>query len=245
MLSNEFRTGVIKPVECFKEGWEIIKSDYWMLFVITLVGALIGGVSFYVLLGAMSCGIYYCYIRKIDGAPSVSFDDLFKGFKYFMPSLLATVIIVVPIFLVFGIMYVPLIMATAMGARLSQSEMMSLLGGALIVEIIVAFFMVCLHTLLIFTFPLIIDRNLSAIDAIKTSARAVLKNLGGVVGLIGVSFVLSIVGYLALCIGLYFAIPIIVAGFAVAYRKVFPNLNAPNANNPPPPNAFRGAGNYN
>jgi uncharacterized membrane protein len=245
MLPNEFRTGVIKPVECFKEGWEIIKSDYWMLFVITLVGAMIAGVSFYVLLGAMSCGIYYCYIRKIDGSPAVSFDDLFKGFKYFMPSLLATILIVVPIFLVIGIVYVPFIMAAVMGARLSQGEMMSLMGGALIVEIFVAFFMVCLHTLLIFTFPLIIDRNLSAIEAVKTSARAVLKNMGGVVGLIGVSFVLSIVGYLALCIGLYFVIPIIVAGFAVAYRKVFPNLDLPNGNNPPPPNAFRGAGNYN
>lgn len=245
MLPNEFRTGVIKPVECFKEGWEIIKSDYWMLFVITLVGALIGGVSFYVLLGAMSCGIYYCYIRKIDGAPSVTFDDLFKGFKYFMPSLLATILIVVPIFVVVGIIYVPIIMAAAMGSKLSQSELTTMMLGAFAVEIIVAFFMICLQTLLLFTFPLIIDRNLSAVAAIKTSARAVLKNLGGVVGLIGVSFVISIVGYLALCIGLYFVIPIIVAGFAVAYRRVFPNLNAPNANNPPPPNAFRGAGNYN
>lgn len=245
MSPNEFRTGVIKPVECFKEGWEIIKSDYWMLFVITLVGALIGGVSMYVLLGAMMCGIYYCYLRKIDGAPSVSFDDLFKGFKYFMPSLLATILIVVPIFLVVGIIYVPLIMAAAMGSKLSQSELTAMMFGAFAVEIIVAFLMVCLHTLLLFTFPLIIDRNLSAFAAIKTSARAVLKNLGGVAGLIGVSFVLTIIGYLALCIGLYFVIPIVMAGFAVAYRKVFPNLNSSNANNPPPPNAFRGAGNYN
>jgi hypothetical protein len=245
MLPNEFRTGVIKPVECFKEGWEIIKSDYWMLFVITLVGALIGGVSMYVLLGAMMCGIYYCYLKKIDGAGPVSFDDLFKGFSYFTPSLVATILIVVPIFLVLGIFYVPFILAMAMGPRLSQGEMMSLLGGAFVVEIIGAFLMVCFHTLLMFTFPLIIDRNLSSLDAIKTSARAVLKNMGGVVGLIGVSFVLSIVGYLALCIGLYFVIPIMMAGFAVAYRKVFPNLNSTNANNPPPPNAFRGAGNYN
>lgn len=245
MSPNEFRTGVIKPVECFKEGWEIIKSDYWMLFVITLVGALIGGVSMYVLLGAMMCGIYYCYLRKIDGSPSVSFDDLFKGFKYFMPSLLATILIVVPIFLVVGIIYVPLIMAAAMGSKLSQSELTAMMFGAFAVEIIVAFLMVCLHTLLLFTFPLIIDRNLSAFAAIKTSARAVLKNLGGVAGLIGVSFVLTIIGYLALCIGLYFVIPIVMAGFAVAYRKVFPNLNSSNANNPPPPNAFRGAGNYN
>ncbi len=48
MNNTEFRTGVIKPVECVKEGWELIKSEYWLLFAITLVGALIGGVTMYV-----------------------------------------------------------------------------------------------------------------------------------------------------------------------------------------------------
>jgi uncharacterized membrane protein len=72
-----------------------------------------------------------------------------------------------------------------------------------------------------------------------TSARAVLKNIGGVVGLIVVNFGLVFLGYLALCIGIYFVIPIIIAGQLVAYRRVFPRLNPPNFN-PPPPNIYRG-----
>src|SRR5215204_2442694 len=40
MTNTEFKTGVIYPVECVKEGFELIKKDYWLLFAILLVGAL-------------------------------------------------------------------------------------------------------------------------------------------------------------------------------------------------------------
>ena len=66
MLNTDFKVGVIHPVECYKEGWELIKDQYWLLFGITLVGAMIGGASLYILFGAMICGIFYCYFQKID-----------------------------------------------------------------------------------------------------------------------------------------------------------------------------------
>jgi uncharacterized membrane protein len=84
-----------------------------------------------------------------------------------------------------------------------------------------------------------VDRNLSGFQAMKTSARAVWKNMGGVVGLILVNFVLVFLGYLALCVGIYFVIPIMIAGNAVAYRKVFPTPSAQNFN-PPSPQFYRG-----
>jgi hypothetical protein len=43
-----------------------------------------------------------------------------------------------------------------------------------------------------------------------------------VAGLFGVGFVVALVGYLALCIGIYLALPLILASTAVAYRKIFP-----------------------
>lgn len=239
---TEFKTGVIRPVECFKEGWELIKDQYWLLWAITIVGVLIGGVSMYIALGAMICGIYYCYFQKIDGQP-VAFDSLFKKFgAYFLPSLIVIIIIMVPTFFVVGIIYTPFIMAAVMGSKLSQDELMGLMAGAFTIEIIFAIVMVCVHTLLIFTFPLIVDRNLSAVQAMKTSARAVLKNIGGVVGLMVVGFGICLVGYLLLCIGIYLVIPIIFAGNIVAYRKVFPPINSGNLNVPPPPGSFQDAG---
>lgn len=244
MNKAEFNTGVIRPVECFKEGWELIKSDYWLLFAISLVGGLIGGFSMYILLGAMCCGIYFCFLQKIDTG-TVSFDNLWKGFSFFLPSLLVTILIVVPMLIVYGIIYVPIIFAAAMGTKLSPDEFMSLFFGAVAVDIVFAFIIVCFHTLLMFSFPLIVDRNLPAFQAISTSARAVLKNLGGVVGLIAVSMLLSVLGILTCGIGFYFLMPILLAGFTVAYRKVFPSLENEFYTQPPPPNAFSGAGRYN
>jgi len=217
----EFQTGVIKPVECVKEGFELIKSDYWILFAAIFVAGLIGAFTLYILMGAMTCGLFYLYLRKIDGNP-VSFDDLWKGFGWWLPGLIVCVFIFVPMFIVYGVIYVPIIMAAVMGPNLSQDELIGLLIGAFSVDLIFVIIMVCFHTLLMFSFPLIVDRNLSAVKAMTTSARAVLKNMGGVVGLILVNFGLVLVGELAFCVGVYFVIPVLIAGNAVAYRRVFP-----------------------
>src|ERR1041385_1083243 len=107
----EFRTHVIKPVECVKEAWEIIKPDYWLLFAITLVGVLIGGMTLYILLGGMVCGIYYVYLKKIDSRGPVVFDELWKGMSWILPGLIVTAFIIVPMLVVYGFIYVPLILA--------------------------------------------------------------------------------------------------------------------------------------
>jgi len=241
MAETEFRTGVIRPVECLKEGWELIKDQYWLLFGITIVGAMIGGASLYIVLGAMLCGIFDCYIRKIDGKP-VQFDDLFKGFDYFTPSLLLVAIIVLPTIVFMAIMYLPIVMAIILGANLGEDKLLTFGVSAIIVDVVVAVLMTCFHTLVMFSFPLLVDRKLSAPDAVRTSARAVWGNLSGVAGLYGVGFLLSIAGFLLCFVGVYLTIPIIIAGNVVAYRKIFPS--GENRNQPPPPDAYQGAGSY-
>ncbi|MGH9818655.1 MAG: hypothetical protein ACRD43_00695 [Pyrinomonadaceae bacterium] len=234
MQNTEFQTGAIKPLECLNEAWALIKDDYWLFFAIVLVGALIGGMTFYVLIGAMVCGIFLCFFTKIDTG-RVSFDDLWKGLSFFMPSLLAVIVIVVPVVIwivvLFATIYGPLITAAVMGPKVGPNELLAVFGGALLVDIIVAIFMVCFHTLLMFTFPLIVDRRLSSWVAIRTSARAVLKNIGGVAGLFALNFAITLVGELAFCIGIYFAIPVVFAVNAVAFRKVFPRLPASSFSN--------------
>lgn len=239
MNNENFTVGQISPIDCYKEGWALIKSDYWLMFAIAIVGGLIGGITLYVLLGAMACGIFICYLRKIDTG-TVSFDDLWKGFSYFKPSLIVLLVIVVPMIIVYGLLYVPVIMAMTMGSKLSQDEFMGIMIGAFAVDSVVLLVMVCFHTLLMFSFPLIVDKNLPGMEAMKLSAKAVWKNLGGVAGMIGVYFVLVILAAMLTCgLGLYFLLPILVAGFTVAYRKVFPAMKQGNFE-PPPPNAYQG-----
>jgi len=234
----EFNRGVIKPIECAKEGFELIKSDYWLLLAISLVGGLIGGISMMIVAGAMTCGIYYAYLKKIDGH-SVQFDDLWKGFQWFVPGLVLMILICLPLIVIYAVIFIPFFLSASMGGRLSQDELMALLIGSLAIEFVLALIMVALHTLLIFSFPLIVDRNLGVIAAITTSAKAVMANLGGCIGLILVNFVLIIAGYLAFCVGVYFVLPIIVAANVVAYRKVFPSLDD-RSHEPPPVSAYGG-----
>ncbi len=244
MTDTDFKTGVIRPVEIFKEGWELIRSQYWLLFGIAFVGALIGAFSMYILLGAMMCGIYFCYLQKIDGS-NVSFENLWKGFDKLLPGLIVTILIIVPLFLVYIIIYIPIILAAVMGPKLSSDELGQMFIGAIAVDLVLVVLMTCFHTLLIFAFPLIIDRNLGAWQSILLSSKAVWHNLSGIAGMLGVAFVAVIpVSILTCGIGAYLLMPIMLAGYALAYRKIFPALNNQNYN-PPPPDAYRGAGSYN
>jgi hypothetical protein len=233
MRDEEFRRGVVRPIECIKEGFEIIRSDYWLLFAIWLVGGIIGSVTLLIAAGAMTCGTVYCYLKKIDGEP-VSFDDLWKGLQWFLPGLIVMLVIVVPMVVIYLVLYLPIIMSAVMGSRMSETELLSMLLAALVIDLVLIVIMVCAHTLLIFTFPLIVDRGMGAVRAMTTSARAVWANLGGVAGLYGVMFLMMLAGQLALCVGTYFVIPIIIAGNVVAYRKVFPREGGRMLPSPPP-----------
>jgi len=220
-----FNAGAISPIECAREGWALIKDEYWLLFGISIVGALIGGLSLYVLIGSMICGIFYCYLKKIDGK-TVSFDDLWIGFKFFWPSLVLTLAIVVPLvgfmLLMFVTIYLPIITAAVMGDKADGGVILSTFIIGFVIDIVFAIVMICIHSLLIFAFPLVVDKGISSWDAMKLSARAVMKNLVGIGGLIVVNFCLALLGELACGFGLYFVIPIITATNVVAYRKVFP-----------------------
>lgn len=246
-MTEEFKTGVIKPVECMKEGWELIKDQYWMFFGITFVGMLIGSVvPFGIILGAMYCGIYYTMMQKMDGRP-FEFADVFKGFNYFGASLVATLIFIIPIFVFTIITWISMasVMYTMMDSHGGDptAAVFTLYGVMFGEGLVFAIILSCIHAFIIFTYPLIVERNLSGIEAFKLSSRAAWNNLGGVVGLILTEFVLGLLGYLVCAVGVYFTIPIMFAGVLVAYRKVFPAQHN-FAQTPPPPNAYTDAGRY-
>ena len=237
MTVPEFKTGVIRPVEVYKEAWAIMKDDFWLIFAITLVGMLIGSVVPVVLVGPMMCGIYLCLLDKIDGRKP-SFDRLFKGFNYFMPGLIVALVVMVPLIVFIIAIYVPLIAIAVAGQAMSEDAVLPFIAGVLLMELVVAVVMTIFHSLLIFAFPLIVDRGLSGIEAVKLSARAVWANRSGVAGLFCVGILVAIVGYLALCIGIYIALPVLIMAMAVAYRKIFPATETSTFG--PPPGAYQG-----
>src|SRR5437016_9163600 len=105
-----FRTGVIKPVECVKEGWALIKDQYWLFLGVVFVGFFIASAVPLVLIGPMMVGIYLCLLRRMRGEP-VEFGTLFKGFDYFAQGLIAALIQAIPMVIVIVPMYVLMFVA--------------------------------------------------------------------------------------------------------------------------------------
>ena len=235
---SEFRAGVVSPVECLKEGWALIKNQYWLFLGISVVGVLIACVFAIVLMGPMMCGIYLCLFQQMRGE-QVSFDRLFKGFDFFGESVIATliqmipgVIIAIPVYLIMG---VGIWASASAGTRGGEGAAMAGIFVTIIVDFVVIMLLsVVLGVFFMFTFPLIVDRKLSGVDAVKTSVRAAMANFGGVLGLALLNALLSICGMLACYVGAFFIMPITLTAHAIAYRRVFPALPQ-NVESPPPP----------
>lgn len=246
---DEFKIGVIRPIECFKEGWELIKDRYWLFFGITFVGMLIGGlIPFGIGIGAAFCGIYYCMFQKMRGQ-KVVFDDLFKGLNYFVPGLVASLVIIVPIvisvILIYGSMIAIFFASTDSRGRLDESVIWTLMG-TMIAEMLVMWLVIgTIHVFLIFAYPLIVERNMKGWDAFRLSARAAWANLGGAVGLILCEFAMGLAAYVVTFfifgLGVYLVMPIMFAGVLIAYRKVFPPVQDDNFNRPPHPGFYQNA----
>ncbi len=92
----------------------------------------------------------------------------------------------------------------------------------------------------IFVYPLIVDRKLSAIDAIKLSFRAALSNFWRLLGMVLLTSLMSAIGVLACYIGAFLVMPIGYAAIVKAYEQVFGlDEGVGFANVPPPPPDFR------
>ena len=228
-----FNRGVVRPMECLRGGWELIKEKYWLFLGITAVGMLIGSFGpMAILLGPMMCGIYLCMLARLRGEP-VGFELLFKGFDYFAQSVIATLIQVVPVMLLLMPVYLIFFflfmsrMTPSRGRRrgappIDPSEFFPLFIIMFVVIFVLGLLASLISVFFIFSYPLIVDRRLSALDSIKTSVKAVRANYGGVLGLLGLNILLGIVGMLFCYVGAFLAMPVGLAAWAVAYRRVFP-----------------------
>jgi hypothetical protein len=240
--NTQFRTGVIKPVECVKEGWALIKDQYWLFLGIVFVGILVGSAVPIVLIGPMMVGIYLSFFRRMRGEP-VEFGTLFKGFDYFAQSLIAALIQMIPMVVVLIPSYIIFfaVMFTSMprNGRMEPDDAsrfaITILGTEAVFLVIILTVAIVVGIFFMFTFPLIADRNMSGLDAIKLSIKAGKANFGGILSLLLVNMGLGIIGVLCCYVGVFFLMPVSFASYAIAYRRVFPEISQTFASPPPPP----------
>jgi uncharacterized membrane protein len=70
------------------QGWELVKSDLTAYLVMSLLFVVLNAVLPIVLQGALSAGMQIAALKKIHGR-RIEFADMFKGFNFFVPTLVA------------------------------------------------------------------------------------------------------------------------------------------------------------
>jgi uncharacterized membrane protein len=227
-----FQTVPIRPVDCLKEAAQVVGDQYWLFVGICAVGWIIGcAAPFGILLGPMMCGIYLCYFKRMRGE-RIAFELLFKGFDYFVQSLIATLIlmgvmmvIVIPLYILFFAGFFGLAMAAQDGNEgAAAAGFFAMCGLFYFLMLVVSLLM---GTLFAFVYPLMVDRGLEAVPALKTSLKAVRANLGGMLGLVLLISLISLVAACFCYVPVIFVLPITFGAIALAYRKVFPDTIAP------------------
>ncbi len=239
----EFRRKAVEPVVCIKAGWNLIKNQYWLFVGITVVGILVGSVvPFGILLGPMMCGIYLT-LFKTKRAQPIEFGDLFKGFDYFGDSLIATLLHLVPILVIFVpsyiVFYIGLIFMMPRNGEPDPTALFSFFGLFVIFWLVMMVILIIVSVGFTFAYPLIVDRRLSGLNAVKLSIKAGMANFWQLLGMLLLNGLVSFVGLLFCYVGAFLVLPITFAAIATAYEQVFglvegglqPNL-------PPPPPTF-------
>jgi len=74
------------------EGWRLVKADLGNYVLLALVFSVLSSAVPLIIQGPMIAGFHIFTIKKLTGRPA-EFADLFKGFNYFVPTLVASLVI--------------------------------------------------------------------------------------------------------------------------------------------------------
>ena len=212
------------------------------------VGLLIGSaVPLGILMGPMMCGMFLSFFKQMRREP-VEFGTLFKGFDYFGPGVVATLLHMLPIMAVvipaYFLFYVGMIFsmaASGAGDEPNPAPMLAMFVMFGIFWVVILVLIVIISIGFTFAHPLIVDRKMQGFDAVKLSFKAAMANFWRLLGMAMLTFVLNIAGMLLCYVGVFLVLPIGYAAIAVAYNQVFGLRNPEDvlpSDLPPPPPVF-------
>ena len=240
----EFKRNAVEPMECLKAGWSLVGNQYWLFVGMTAVGWIIGyAAPFGLLMGPMMCGMFLALFQKRRGQP-LEFGVLFKGFDYFGDSVVATLLHAAPILVIVVPLYIGfvglMVFIPQAGNEPDASVMLGLFGAFMVFWFVLMVLLVIVSVGFIFAYPLIVDRKLSGLNAVKLSIKAAMANFWRLLGLMLINGILNFVGMMLCGFGLFFVLPVTLSAIAIAYEQVF-ELADVQPNLPPPPPTFAGS----
>lgn len=190
----------VKFGEWIEKGFGLYKRNIILLILATFIALVLSAASLGILAGPMAVGLYLITLGLLDGKePKPEVGDLFKGFAFFLNSLL--------FFIVWGV----IIMVGYTVLRIFP----------LIGDLAASVFAFAVQALLIFALFLIGDQHMDFWPASMESIDKVKRNFWPFLGLIVVSSVIGGIGAIAFGIGVIVTLPIHICIITVAYRDVY------------------------
>jgi hypothetical protein len=236
---------------CLSRGWALVKNNFSVLFVGTLVYLLIEGVIGglaqvpfvgalfsvvnLVISGPLLAGVFYLFLRVLRSEPA-EVGDIFHGFRrafgqLFLGTLIPSLLVgacLLPFIVLVLWKLTPLmgLMANLHADAMPDPETLATLTSVLLPCLPVLLFCAIPATYLAvcwkFTLPLILDQGLDFWTAMKLSRQRVHQHWWLVFGLLILISLLNFAGLCLCCVGVLFTLPVGYAALMIAYETIFP-----------------------
>lgn len=184
-----------------RRGYELYKDNITTLLVATLLAGILTMFTLGILAGPMMAGLAMITLGLIDKKqPKPEIGDLFKGFNFFVPSLL---------------FFIAFFAAMMIGSVI--------LGIIPILGLILpTLYQLALGTFAMFVIYNIVDRKMEIVPAIQASVDTVKANFWIFLALYIVASVVSMIGLVACGVGVILTAPMCGCMLAITYRDLHP-----------------------
>jgi hypothetical protein len=200
-------------------AWQLVMDNFGLTVLTTAVVWLatvvpcLGTLATPMLIGGL-----YVFFLKLARGQQAEFGDAFAGFSdSFLPLFLCGVVVFVAMMLSmipgFGLFFLGIFsMETSEGLGI-----LFILAGWLVMLAA----SIGLMTLWMFSLALVADKGLDFWPAMQLSRRVASRMPLAILGLLVVGWLIVLAGELALCIGIFVALPVLFASFTLAYEELF------------------------
>jgi hypothetical protein len=188
-----------------------------VVLLVRLLGTVLCLLPGLVIAGPLLAGIQIYLGKRLLGLPA-TLDDVFKGFRRFKDTLLVGLVLYLVPFLISAMLAIPRILAIFAANHDSDHDLAGLLAVTTLLSGVGSLFtvayLVLANTFLIFAMPLVVFRQMPALDAMRRSYELVKPQIPAFLVLLVVLYLVgaagSSVGLILFCIGWLVTFPLTV-----------------------------------
>ncbi len=196
---------MVRTGDWLREAWSVVTADIGMYI---LVGLIVGATNGIPYVGtALVCGSFLAIFASLQTGSRLELSPLGRAFQadIGLPAFLVALIQGGIVFVIYIAMFVIGLITGGLG-------LIVMIPGLLVV-------ILGMGVLWLFAFPLVADRQLPCWEAMETSRKATMANLGGFVGFVLIAGLIAGVGSMCtLGLGSLILIPWMMVATAIAYR---------------------------